>query len=269
MTPKQDLGSAVLTILDHQGRPVRRVEVRGQRLLVGRDASTGLRLASPHVSRMHAVVRRDREGLLVEDLESASGTFVNDQRVIERRRVLPGDIITFADVRVRVLEDGTVGSPADSRRGLDAVQTPPTYPDRTDVHFKMRDQRAGTISNVGRDQYNITRERQSLLREVAATKTRARWLTWTGVLMLLTGLGIGFVAISGSLTAISDAISSNATTPPRIDVFGRKVLGVPLALLGMGLEMAGIVTTLIGIVLHVTAVSRRRQVERDYSIVNR
>ncbi len=50
-------------------------------LLVGRDPQSGVVLAEPSVSRRHAqLVRRD-DALILEDLGSAVGTYVNDQRV--------------------------------------------------------------------------------------------------------------------------------------------------------------------------------------------
>ncbi|MBA2356133.1 MAG: SpoIIE family protein phosphatase [Acidobacteria bacterium] len=50
-------------------------------IVIGRDPQSGVVLSEPSVSRRHAqLVRRD-DALLIEDLGSAVGTFVNDQRV--------------------------------------------------------------------------------------------------------------------------------------------------------------------------------------------
>lgn len=52
-----------------------------QPLIIGRDPQSGVVLSEPSVSRRHAqLVRRD-DALILEDLGSAVGTFVNDERV--------------------------------------------------------------------------------------------------------------------------------------------------------------------------------------------
>ncbi|MDP8222131.1 MAG: FHA domain-containing protein [Candidatus Lernaella stagnicola] len=56
------------------------------RQVVGRSKQCHIRLNDKHVSSRHAEVRRGGVGLLIEDLESANGTFVNERRV--KRAVL-------------------------------------------------------------------------------------------------------------------------------------------------------------------------------------
>ena len=51
----------------------------------------------PHVSRHHARLTRDQEGrLLLEDLGSTNGTFVNDAQVL-RKYVVPTDRVRLGD----------------------------------------------------------------------------------------------------------------------------------------------------------------------------
>jgi len=61
---------------------------RGKRFLasaaevvIGRSSKCNIQLNDQHVSGRHAMVRRDETGLLIEDLESANGLFVNEKRV--------------------------------------------------------------------------------------------------------------------------------------------------------------------------------------------
>ena len=78
----------------------------GDELLVGRAMGEEGRLGDdPNLSRRHARVARDPDGrLTVEDLGSANGTFVNDARVSERRRLAPGDSIRVGKTTLEVVE---------------------------------------------------------------------------------------------------------------------------------------------------------------------
>ena len=78
---------------------------------------------------------------------------------------------------------------------------------------QIDEQRAGVINNVDRDQYishvqYVNQQRENFLREVAATKTKARWLAWTGFLMFVVGFGIFAAADLSFIKGISDAIQN-------------------------------------------------------------
>jgi len=69
---------------------------------IGRDLGNDLVLNSDLVSRRHAVVRIEGDVVLLEDLDSSNGTWVNGARV--RRRVLSDrDLIEFGECVVRFL----------------------------------------------------------------------------------------------------------------------------------------------------------------------
>lgn len=70
--------------------------------IVGRGEQADLRLRDLTVSRRHASVRQEGLSLVVTDLSSANGTFVNGERVLDGRRVEPGDVIAFGIARLRV-----------------------------------------------------------------------------------------------------------------------------------------------------------------------
>ncbi len=63
-------------------------------LLVGRREDAGLVLRHPEVSRRHARIYRDAEGIVIADLESTHGTWVNGARV-SRHLLRSGDRIRF------------------------------------------------------------------------------------------------------------------------------------------------------------------------------
>lgn len=71
-----------------------------QPIKVGKLSSSHLRIDDEDVSRMHAVVEaKGPDDVVVLDLGSASGTFVNGQRVT-RQQLRSGDEIRFGRVRV-------------------------------------------------------------------------------------------------------------------------------------------------------------------------
>jgi DNA-binding NtrC family response regulator/transcriptional regulator with XRE-family HTH domain len=69
--------------------------------LVGERPECKVHLPARGVSRRHALLRWGRAGLVVEDLQSKNGTFVNGERV-ERSAVRPGDELRFGPVALRL-----------------------------------------------------------------------------------------------------------------------------------------------------------------------
>ncbi len=53
----------------------------GQTLTFGRDKAADVVIDAPNVSRQHATLRRDKDVLVVTDLDSANGTFINGKRI--------------------------------------------------------------------------------------------------------------------------------------------------------------------------------------------
>jgi pSer/pThr/pTyr-binding forkhead associated (FHA) protein len=91
-------------------------EIPLSELAVGRAVDSGLVLDEPSLSRQHARLRRDLAGrIVVEDLGSSNGTFVNSRRV-ERGMAVAGDTVRFGELRFRV-EDEVGGTRAASSGG--------------------------------------------------------------------------------------------------------------------------------------------------------
>ena len=74
-------------------------------MVVGRHSECDICLPSDEISRKHAKLVVTPEGLFVEDLGSANGTFVNGVRV-RRERVEPGDELKLDTVRFLVQSPG-------------------------------------------------------------------------------------------------------------------------------------------------------------------
>lgn len=75
--------------------PGQEVELLKADIVIGRDPNADIVFNSPVVSRRHARLIRDSQGYQVEDLGSSNGTFLNDQKLIGRSRLQPGDQIRF------------------------------------------------------------------------------------------------------------------------------------------------------------------------------
>lgn len=245
----------------------KRVILSRDRIVVGRGPDSDIRLDEPHVSRTHAVLQRQGDGVFVQDLGSSGGTKINGVRIAEPHRLKPGDVVSLAAVDLVYHAAHEVDEPTIAASVSQRVQAgdPHTGPISA-AHYDVRDQHGHVINNVGRDQYNAyIRQRDSFLRDVAATKTKARWLVWLGLLMYVAGFALFASGILGFISQGVNAIESGDLGPPE-DPFGQSVAGIPSGLLGWALAAAGTVLLVIGIILHIVATSRRRRVEREWPL---
>ena len=85
------------------------------RLLVGRDPSGDVTVDDPEVSTRHAAFVPGDDGVVVEDLDSTNGTFVNGQRLSGSRQLQAGDSVRLGNT---VLE---VRAPAPAAEQTEAV----------------------------------------------------------------------------------------------------------------------------------------------------
>ncbi len=92
-------GTRRRALVDSDGR---RYAVVGA-LVIGRRADCDVVLTGDAVSRRHAQIRLDASGMLLVDLASSNGTFV-DGAAITSARVSHGDVITIGSHELRVDE---------------------------------------------------------------------------------------------------------------------------------------------------------------------
>src|SRR6202158_5213478 len=87
---------------------------------IGRSSMNDLPIADKMLSRQHARILRDGDGgLLVEDLGSRNGTFVNGERLISSRPLKSGDRITVGGVTLKVESESTTRVRIDELAGDD------------------------------------------------------------------------------------------------------------------------------------------------------
>ena len=112
-SPRQDLApgwSAILEVQDPDGTRTRH-PFRHPRTRVGRARDNDLSLADEGVSHQHCEFVAERGFLVVRDLGSQNGTWVNEQRAAEAR-LRDGDVVRIGATRIQVALEGRVKRPA-------------------------------------------------------------------------------------------------------------------------------------------------------------
>ena len=93
------------------------------KLVIGRSRSCDVRLRDDTVSRLHAAFVWREESLVLEDMGSSNGTFLNGERVFEPRTVAAGDDVRFGSLcgtvergdpttRIEETAEAALGTPA-------------------------------------------------------------------------------------------------------------------------------------------------------------
>lgn len=96
-------------IFTHGPLAGKRVELRRDELTMGRRTTNDVTLNDPMVSRLHAILVKRYGSVLLEDLGSHNGTYVNGERVMFLRRLEHGDLIQIGASRA-LYEDSTAPS---------------------------------------------------------------------------------------------------------------------------------------------------------------
>ena len=84
----------------------------GGRIVLGRSGSADLSLNDLGISRQHCALTTRDGGVQIEDLGSASGTFVNGRRIAESVKLQDGDRIVIGNTTLRFLSGQVGAAPA-------------------------------------------------------------------------------------------------------------------------------------------------------------
>lgn len=85
--------------------------LRQERISVGRDAGNDIRLPEPAVSSRHAAIIRKAGRVVLHDLKSSNGTWVNGAR-IDNQELVHGDMIAFGRVVMSFVDESQEVPPA-------------------------------------------------------------------------------------------------------------------------------------------------------------
>ena len=98
-----------------EGEPVRDIPITSTPFQVGRRSGLSFQIPSPTVSNVHAEIIEGNGELVLVDLGSTNGTFVNGRRIEGTEGLHEGDLIQFANVVFRLKRQ-------DSATGVDTLQ---------------------------------------------------------------------------------------------------------------------------------------------------
>ncbi len=112
----------------------------GETVLIGRSKATETRLSDPHVSRVHCQVQVEEDKMILNDFESAGGTFVNNRK-IHQQEIKPGDTIRIGETQLRYQDDDVAEA---STMAPPVTPTPKLSPGPTD---KLSDLSGKTVSH--------------------------------------------------------------------------------------------------------------------------
>ena len=111
------IGDAGRYLVFHDAGEVRTVAMPGDSMRIGRSLSAHLRFEDPTVSRRHAVLIAEAEGVRVLDDRSLNGVFVNGERVVSHL-LADGDEIVIGRYRLRFTDRSGLGADASVSRLL-------------------------------------------------------------------------------------------------------------------------------------------------------
>ncbi len=91
-------------VMQSGSQPGYSFELIKDRMTLGRGSNADVQLADLTASRVHAQISREPAGYFLQDLGSANGTFVNNERVTSPRLLHPGDVIGIGQTQLVVEE---------------------------------------------------------------------------------------------------------------------------------------------------------------------
>ena len=222
----------------------RRLAIPAEGLVLGRDVEGAGRLEDDAtVSARHARLRRTRQGsVVVEDLDSSNGTYVNGELVDGVWLVEPGDAIVVGRTEL------SVEQPADADPGIRAAAASGGVGISGSVH--AADGSIGAVGTIG---------------GISESSGLARLLMFAGVFVSIVGIALFGYPIVRELSSGFDSGPSCAGLSGQefadcveegLESSGGPDL-TPWVPLGLGVAFAGIVMSTIGFALARPATGRR------------
>lgn len=183
----------------------RRYELTGDRTLVGRSDECGIRLSDDNASRRHAAFEpAGDEGVLLRDLGSANGTFVDGERV-ETATLQGGEQLQFGDTLMLVEREAGGGETVMNAPGRQGHATDPKL--------------AGGV--IAGSMIQRALQADSMFRQAITAPKRARRTAIVTALAVV-GAMVGIVFATGILPAgsrpIADVVEEVAPATALVEV---------------------------------------------------
>lgn len=74
------------------------------RMTIGRSPRNDIFINDPFASRVHAEVHREGDNIIVVDMDSANGTYINANKITEPTVLQPGDHIFTGKPKLNMLK---------------------------------------------------------------------------------------------------------------------------------------------------------------------
>jgi type II secretory pathway predicted ATPase ExeA len=101
--PDSDTGESIpRLIITSNGETLQEIQLTEKRALVGRSELSDIVIADQFVSKQHLLLIRDQNAIVLVDLKSRNGTYVNSRRV-ESKVLLNDDIVSLGDHRMKMV----------------------------------------------------------------------------------------------------------------------------------------------------------------------
>ena len=188
----------------------RRVEL-GLEVAIGRQEGD-LVVEDPEVSRRHAVLRRSGGSVVVEDLDSTNGTFVNGERIRTPMTVGPGDQVRVGRTTLEIESD---------QRADDTIVSLPMRPDQ--IPSSEAPPSGGLVAE---EQEDATQPLPSRTIESGTRPARSN-RRWLGVGAVLLAVLVGVIAYAALVdrsaendfaTSATEACSAVQRPEPGLDL---------------------------------------------------
>ena len=124
-----------LLVLKYNGVELQRYVLDAGPCLIGRGKDCDIQIAERRLSRRHCRVRTEAGRVMLEDLQSQNGTFVNRRRIQEQRALDHGDILNFAEYSILFLANAADYDGPDRDGGRIAAPPPDSSIQRDETEF--------------------------------------------------------------------------------------------------------------------------------------
>lgn len=74
-----------------------------EEIKIGRKIDNTVVLEDEYVSAHHAVIYLIEGEYILEDLRSTNGTYLNDEKIVKKSSIIPGDIIKIGSIVLKVI----------------------------------------------------------------------------------------------------------------------------------------------------------------------